>query len=68
MARRAFSDDRYLRTKGLTPEAESASSSRLADLNFFHPGFRIHCQKDSGSRIRIKVFLTQKIVSKLSEI
>jgi hypothetical protein len=40
---------------------------------FFHPGSRIQVHKDSGSRIRIsikefKYFLTQKIVSRLSEL
>jgi hypothetical protein len=38
---------------------------------FFHSGSPIESQKDPGSRIRIrikeKVFLTQKTVSKLSE-
>ncbi len=42
----------------------------IPDPIFFHPGSRIQGHNDPGSRIqiRIKEFLTEKIVSKLSEI
>jgi hypothetical protein len=45
----------------------------IPDPKFFHHGSRIQGQKDSASRIRIlikefKYFLTQKFVSRLSEI
>jgi hypothetical protein len=52
--------------------ADPVCLSRISDPNFsiFDPGSQIQGQTYSGSRIRIriKVFLTQKIVSKLSDL
>jgi hypothetical protein len=49
------------------------SGSRIPDLNFFHPGPRFQGSKkhhipDPVQQQRLKVFLTQKVDTKLSEI
>jgi hypothetical protein len=50
----------------------SGSGMFIPDPNFVHPGSRVKTQKDSSSRIRIRIkklsILNPKIVAKLSEI
>ncbi len=48
--------------------ADPGCLSRIPDPNFFYPGSRIQGKKNSGSASKNLSILTQKIVSKLSEI